>query len=267
MLGLRLWVVTLIFGMTLAACSAPFVSETDEDKAPGQPIGAAPGGDAQELGSGGTGAGTSAALGSAGFSTDVILSVGLVEIQDSAGKIKSACTAAAIASDLVLTSSLCATDCANTRARFLSNSKGAVSTSTSPSRRSSCNKVEVVENVQGRGFAILRIVLRDATDSLPAGNLVLKESSKAASAVPANLLHAWADGSELRVAATSTCTLRSSESAGASTTHDCIYSSAAGASAVGGIVFDASTKAALGLFDRVVGGAKLTTSSNAILAK
>ncbi|MCA2961362.1 MAG: hypothetical protein IOD12_14015 [Silvanigrellales bacterium] len=245
--------------LSLASCSPPSVSDTDETKAPGQPISADPGAD--------VGAASTAAQ---SLASAFRQSVGLAEVRDAAGKTKVACSALALGTDLALTSSLCAVDCVRTRFRFLSSATAAASTRQAPARVSHCSSVEVQDTQEGQGFVLMRLTLVDETDGFPASKIVLDESKPTRTQASVVLVTASLVKGEIVVGVSPACALRYAPSPKTFSTHNCTAAGTAagvGASAPGGLLVDLVTKDALGIFDRTLSGASLVTTSAAILSK
>jgi|GEM_PF-5227461 len=234
------------FGSFLAsyicACSLPSKSDTDESRAPRAPISARPS-DGSDVGGG-----TSSVF------TRFQGAIGLVEIFDAKGNRISTCTGTALARDLTLTSSRCASDCARTRLRFPGKAKDAAS---------SCASVEILESTAGKGFALLRLATKKSGDALPSALVALDEKASAKGDAAVYLLVAAETRGRVTLTPTSRCLLRYSDATTLEATHSCAVTS----SATGGLLVDSTTLAARAVADRTEGGARLATPSGAILSR
>lgn len=240
------------------SCSPPSVSDTDGSKAPGGPISADPGAD----------------VGVASQSTQgpppaLLQSVGLVEVTDDAGKVVTRCSGFAVGTDLALTSSLCATNCAQTRLRFLSSGVSDRSSVSAPARVSHCSSIEVQQDTEGLGFTLMRLALVDEKDAFPATKVALEEAKPTRPSAQVWLVSAFAQQDNIVVRVTGRCLLRYAQTPKAFSTHDCLFSKNLSAEelsvAAGGVLVDVVSKKALGLFDRTVSGAALVTTASVLL--
>lgn len=233
-----------------AACSPPFVSDTDESRAPGAPIGAPRPVEGAETG------GLSGSRGTDGVPDALEGAVGVLEILDEQGRVSATCTATALAPDIVLTSSECATDCVRLRTVFPSRARRGESLT------ARCAGVEIKETTEGRGFALLRLATDGAGEALPEAKATLDADAEGKGAVEVRLVTARKSAKGVEAVATSACSLRYG-SASAYTSHACSL----GGAWRGGLLVATEGGAVLALFDRTVGGSRLATTSKTILER